>query len=89
MSYSELLNCVPLDATLTDTIKPYLELSSSSAACVSDRFPLTLTDTQSLTLLNGYLSRVATNLSAIYNADKASNSKSWANVNINIKTAVI
>jgi len=42
-----------------------------------------------LTLLSGYLNRVATNLSAIYNADKTLNSKSWANVNINIKTAVI
>jgi hypothetical protein len=89
MTYSELLNCVPSDATLTNTIKPYLGLTGSSAQCVSSVFPLQLTDAQSVTMMNGYLNRVTANLSTIYNANRASYALTWANLNINIKTAVL
>lgn len=89
LTYSELLNCVPSDATLTNTIKPYLGLSASSAQCVSKVFPLQLTDVQSVTLLTGYLNRLVANLSTIYNANKLSSAPTWANLNINIKTAVL
>lgn len=37
----------------------------------------------------GFLNRLATNLSTFYGASKASQSLAWAEVNINIKTAVI
>lgn len=89
LTYSELLNCVPSDATLTNTIKPYLGLTGSSAQCVSSIFPLQLTDAQSITLLTGYLNRVVSNLSTIYNANRISSAPTWANLNINIKTAVV
>lgn len=51
LTYSELLNCVPSNSTLTNTIKPYLGLNSSAAQCVSNVFPLNLSDTQSTILL--------------------------------------
>jgi hypothetical protein len=89
LTYSELLNCVPSDSSLTDKIKPYLGLSGSTAQCVSNVFPLQLDDTQSVTLLKGYLDRVVANLSIIYNANKISTAPTWANLNINIKTAVV
>jgi hypothetical protein len=89
LTYSELLNCVPSDSTLTNTVKPYLGLSGASAQCVSNVFPLQLTDTQSSTLLTGYLNRLVFNLSTIYNANKVSYAPAWASLNINIKTAVV
>lgn len=88
-TYSELLNWVPSDSTLTNMIKPYLSLQGSKAQCVSTVFPLTLTDTQSNTVLTGYLSRLTSNISTLYNANKASFSLLWADLNINIKTAVL
>lgn len=89
LTYSELLNCVPSDSALTNTVKPYLGLNSSAAQCVSSVFPLNLTDTQSTTLLSGFLNRITANLSALYNANKASYAPTWASLNINIKTAVV
>lgn len=89
LTYSELLNCVPSDPTLTNTIKPYLGLTGSSAQCVSSVFPLQITDAQSVTLLTGYLNRVVANLSTLYNANRISSAATWANLNINIKTAVV
>ena len=56
---------------------------------MSNVFPLQLTDTQSVTLLNGYLNRLVANLSIIYNANRISSAAAWANLNINIKTAVL
>jgi hypothetical protein len=88
-TYSELLNWVPSDSTLTNMIKPYLTLQGSKAQCVSSVFPLTLTDTQSSTVLTGFLSRLTSNISTLYNANKASFSLLWADLNINIKTAVL
>ena len=89
LTYSVLLNCVPSDSALTNTVKPYLGLNSSAAQCVSSVFPLNLTDTQSTTLLSGFLNRITANLSALYNANKASYAPTWASLNINIKTAVV
>lgn len=80
---------MPSDTTLTNTIKPYLGLSPSTAQCVSNVFPLQLTDTQSTTMMTGYLNRLTANLSSIYNAKRASYAPTWANLNINIKTAVL
>ena len=89
LTYSELLNCVPSDATLTSTIEPYLGVAGSKVQCVSSIFPLQLSDAESITLLSGYLNRVVTNLSTLYNADKISSAPTWSNLNINIKTAVL
>jgi len=89
LTYSELLNCVPSDATLTNTLRPYLGLSPSAAICVSNVFPLQLTDSQSVALLNGYLNRLVSNLSTIYNANRITSAPTWSNLNINIKTAVL
>lgn len=40
-------------------------------------------------MLTGYLNRLVANLSAVYAATKAAYAKDWADININIKTAVL
>jgi len=70
-------------------IKPYLSLQGDQAQCIGETFPLTLTDTQSTEVLTGYLNRLTSNISTLYNLNKAVASISWANLNINIKTAVL
>lgn len=56
---------------------------------MASAFPLTLTAAESTTVLTGYLNRLVTNLTAVYAAGKASYSTVWADLNINIKTAVL
>ena len=62
---------------------------ASNYQCVASAFPLTLTAAESTTVLTGYLNRLVTNLTAVYAAGKASYSTVWADLNINIKTAVL
>ncbi len=57
--------------------------------CVSDAFPLVLTDTQSNNAMIGFLNRLVTNLSNAYGGSKSVLSLAWVDININIKTAVI
>jgi hypothetical protein len=64
-------------------------MSGSGAQCLSNFFPLILTDTQSNTAMNGFLTRLNVNLSAIYASQKASTSPSWSSLNINIITPVL
>jgi len=70
-------------------IKPYLGSQGSKAQCVSSVFPLTLTDTQSNTVLTGYLNYKTSNIQTTYITNKANFSLLWADLNINIKTAVL
>lgn len=44
LTFTELLNIVPNDTTLTNRIKPYLGAQGSSVQCVGTVFPLTLAD---------------------------------------------
>ena len=62
---------------------------ASNYECVSTAFPLTLTPAQSTTVLTGYLNRMVTNLTTAYASGKASYATIWADLNINIKTAVL
>ena len=62
---------------------------ASNYQCVSSAFPLTLTAAESTTVLTGFLNRLVTNMTATYAAGKASYATPWADLNINIKTAVI
>ena len=89
MTTSELTQVIPTDAPLQTLITPYLNAAGSRATCLSNFFPLVLTDTQSDTMMNGYLSRLNSNLSTQYDANKAAASVNWANLNINIITAVL
>ena len=89
MTTTELAQVVPSDATLRALVTPYLGASGSRATCLSNFFPLTLTDAQSSTFLSGYLTRLTANLSTIYNANKAASSVAWSALNINIITSVL
>jgi len=89
MTTSELAQVIPGDSALRNLITPYLGASGSRATCLSNFFPLTLTDTQSNTFLSGYLSRLTSNLSTTYNANKAASSLTWSSLNINIITSVL
>lgn len=40
-------------------------------------------------MLTGFLNRLVTNLTAVYAANKASYALTWADININIKTAIL
>lgn len=88
LTYTQFCNFVS-DTTIRSLVKPYLGSQGSSAQCVSSVFPLQLSDIQCNSILTGYLNRLVTNLSTIYNSNKASYALSWVDVNINIKTAVI
>jgi hypothetical protein len=70
-------------------IKPYLGAQGATVKCISTAFPLILTDAQSNTVMMGFLNRLVANLSTLYGAKKAGTSIAWADININIKTAVI
>jgi hypothetical protein len=89
LTTAELAQVVPSDATLRTLVTPYLGANGSRATCLSNFFPLILTDTQSDTFMNGFLTRLASNLSALYNANKAGSSLSWASLPTNIVTAVL
>jgi hypothetical protein len=82
-------NIIPGSTTLINKIKPYLSGAATNYQCVGSAFPLTLTAAESTTVLTGYLNRLASNLTTYYNANKASYATAWADLNINIKTAVI
>ena len=68
---------------------PYLGAEGSRATCLSNFFPLVLTDTQSNTFLTGFLSRLTSNLSTIYTSNKQASSLAWSSLNINIITAIL
>lgn len=86
---TELNHIVTSDSALVTLITPYLGSQGERAQCLSSYFPLVLTDSQSSTVLNGYLARLASNLSTIYNTNKDSTSVTWSTLNINIITAVL
>jgi hypothetical protein len=89
LTFAELLNIVPSNTALTNKIKPYLSAVGSTLQCVGSAFPLILSASESNSVLTGFLNRLVTNLTAIYSTNKASYALSWANININIKTAVL
>jgi len=82
-------NIIPGSTSLINKIEPYLSGAATNYQCVGSAFPLTLTATESSTVLTGYLNRLTSNLTAYYNANKASYATAWADLNINIKTAVL
>lgn len=86
---TELNQIVTSDSALVTLITPYLGSQGERAKCLSNYFPLILTDSQSSTVMNGYLARLSTNLSSIYNANKGSSSVVWSSLSINIITAVL
>ena len=86
---SELNQIIPGDPTLAALIAPYLGTQGDRAQCLSKYFPLILTDTQSNSVMTGYLARLSTNLSTIYNSNKAASSKVWSSLSINIITSVL
>ena len=48
-----------------------------------------MTATESTTVLTGFLDRLANNLTSAYTAGKASYALAWADINVNIKTAIL
>lgn len=48
-----------------------------------------MNDSEAQTFFTGYMNRQAINISTAYNNSKASYSKNWVDLNINIKTAII
>ena len=80
---------VPSDSVLTNLIKPYLGSYGMGAQCLSSFFPLILTDTQSSSVLSGYLSVLTSNLSSVYTTKKAVSSVSWSNLYMNVITSVL
>lgn len=85
----ELNQIVTSDSALVALITPYLGSQGERAQCLSNYFPLVLTDSQSSTVMNGYLARLSSNLSSIYNANKGSSSMVWSALSRNIITAVL
>lgn len=89
LTFGELLNIVPSNTALTNKIKPYLSAQGNTLQCVGSAFPLILTASESNSVLTGFLNRLVSNLTAIYTTNKASYALAWADININIKTAVL
>ena len=89
MTTSELAQVVPSDTTLRNLVTPYLGAEGSRATCLSNFFPLVLTDAQSNTFLTGFLNRLTANLSATYNANKAGTSLPWSSLNMNLITGTL
>ena len=80
---------MPSDATLRNLVTPYLNADATRASCLSNFFPLVLTDSQSNTFLTGFLNRLTSNLSTTYNTNKQASSVAWSSFNINLVTAIL
>jgi hypothetical protein len=89
MNLVELNIIVPNNSALVTKVQPYLQAQGSRAQCLSNFFPLTLTDAQSDELMNDYLIRLSSNISTLYNAQKAASSLAWSSLPFNTITAVL
>lgn len=88
MSQAKLASLVP-DPTLSNNIAHYLNLTGLQAFYVLKAFPLTLTDAQTESFFQAYMGDFAFMVSMDYSIKRKIYSQTWANINVNIKTAVL
>lgn len=89
MNNSEIDAILPSNPPLATEIKHYLNLTASEAKCAMKVFPLTLTAAESDIFFESYMNRLISQIKSKYLAQQMSGTLQWADININIKTALL
>jgi hypothetical protein len=88
MNTSQVDAILPVNISLATEIKHYLNLPAPEAKCGMKVFPLTLTAPESDLFFTNYMNILLNEIKTKYAAQKLNGTLAWADMNINIKTAV-